>query len=244
MASANEQRSQAELLFNLSLKLAHLLQFSPVQEARAMSVILLRKQLNDILKFVSHAEVPIDGIVITGQSHVNEGMIKHEARAICEKFGDRVIGGTMSDGCLQVKAIRHLKAGEKIDENLGLIEPRVSKGRDQNENDVKQDLKIFQSSYFSGGTVVFSDIHELENYFQLDFYSSKSFVGLIPLKELLNMRCGSVKGEWDNLLAGGSSVTLFTKDLSNDVWIWSPRISEITSIADQGQEQQAPGSHL
>ncbi|KAL6184578.1 hypothetical protein ACLB2K_045979 [Fragaria x ananassa] len=54
MASANEQRSQAELLFNLckqtvpdslSLKLAHLLQFSLAQEARAMSAILLRKQL-------------------------------------------------------------------------------------------------------------------------------------------------------------------------------------------------------
>ncbi|KAK9941431.1 hypothetical protein M0R45_018032 [Rubus argutus] len=54
MSSSNEQRSQAELLFNLckqtdpdslSLKLAHLLQFSPAQEARAMSAILLRKQL-------------------------------------------------------------------------------------------------------------------------------------------------------------------------------------------------------
>ncbi|KAB2607538.1 importin-5-like [Pyrus ussuriensis x Pyrus communis] len=54
MSSANEQRSQAELLFNLckqtdpdslSLKLAHLLQFSPAAEARAMSAILLRKQL-------------------------------------------------------------------------------------------------------------------------------------------------------------------------------------------------------
>ncbi|KAL6275144.1 hypothetical protein ACE6H2_018745 [Prunus campanulata] len=54
MSSSNEQRSQAELLFNLckqtdpdslSLKLAHLLQFSPAPEARAMSAILLRKQL-------------------------------------------------------------------------------------------------------------------------------------------------------------------------------------------------------
>ncbi|TQD94356.1 hypothetical protein C1H46_020042 [Malus baccata] len=52
--SANEQRSQAELLFNLckqtnpnslSLKLARLLQFSPAAEARAMSAIHLRKQL-------------------------------------------------------------------------------------------------------------------------------------------------------------------------------------------------------
>lgn len=54
MSSGNEQRSQAEAIFNLckqndpdslSLKLAQLLQFSPHVEARAMSAILLRKQL-------------------------------------------------------------------------------------------------------------------------------------------------------------------------------------------------------
>ncbi|KAL5708569.1 Importin-5 [Ranunculus cassubicifolius] len=54
MSSGNEQRSQAESLFNLckqnhpdtlSLKLAHLLQSSPHVEIRAMSAILLRKQL-------------------------------------------------------------------------------------------------------------------------------------------------------------------------------------------------------
>ncbi|XP_059429608.1 uncharacterized protein LOC132163363 [Corylus avellana] len=54
MSSSNELRSQAESIFNLckqtdpnslSLKLAHLLQSSPHLEARAMSAILLRKQL-------------------------------------------------------------------------------------------------------------------------------------------------------------------------------------------------------
>ncbi|XP_076938845.1 uncharacterized protein LOC143607196 isoform X2 [Bidens hawaiensis] len=54
MTSSNEQRSQAELIFNLCkqtdpntlvLKLAQLLQLSPNVEARAMSAILLRKQL-------------------------------------------------------------------------------------------------------------------------------------------------------------------------------------------------------
>lgn len=54
MSTSNDQRSHAELLFNLckqsdpnslSLKLAHLLQFSPHLEARAMAAILLRKQL-------------------------------------------------------------------------------------------------------------------------------------------------------------------------------------------------------
>jgi len=54
MSTSNEQRSQAEIIFNLckqtdpnslALKLAHLLQFSPHVEGRAMSAILLRKQL-------------------------------------------------------------------------------------------------------------------------------------------------------------------------------------------------------
>ncbi|KAK7247138.1 hypothetical protein RIF29_42015 [Crotalaria pallida] len=54
MSSSNDQRSHAETLFNLckqndpntlSLKLAHLLHSSPHHEARAMSAILLRKQL-------------------------------------------------------------------------------------------------------------------------------------------------------------------------------------------------------
>ncbi|KAL9329415.1 hypothetical protein ACSQ67_004418 [Phaseolus vulgaris] len=54
MSSSNEQRSHAEALFNLckqtdpdnlSLKLAHLLHSSPHHEGRAMSAILLRKQL-------------------------------------------------------------------------------------------------------------------------------------------------------------------------------------------------------
>ncbi|XP_076948140.1 uncharacterized protein LOC143620324 [Bidens hawaiensis] len=54
MSSSNDQRSQAELLFNLCkqtdpnslfLKLGQMLQMSPHMEARAMSAILLRKQL-------------------------------------------------------------------------------------------------------------------------------------------------------------------------------------------------------
>ncbi|KAL6227299.1 hypothetical protein ACLB2K_001258 [Fragaria x ananassa] len=80
---------------------------------------------NDILKFVFRAEVLIDETVITGQSHVNGSMITREARAISEELGDRVIGGTRSDRCLQAD-----------EENVGLIQPRVSKGGDQTENGV------------------------------------------------------------------------------------------------------------
>ncbi|KAG9153955.1 hypothetical protein Leryth_000484 [Lithospermum erythrorhizon] len=61
MSSNNDQRSQAEALFNLLkstnpnsfiLKLAHLLTTSPLLESRAMSAILLRKQLTQDDSFI------------------------------------------------------------------------------------------------------------------------------------------------------------------------------------------------
>ncbi|KAI8030617.1 Copper-transporting ATPase HMA4 [Camellia lanceoleosa] len=56
-----------------------------------MSEIEISTQLlqrNDILSFVPEAKVPVDGIVINGQSHVNEGMITGEAKPIAKKPSD------------------------------------------------------------------------------------------------------------------------------------------------------------
>lgn len=47
-------------------------------------------QKNDIIKIVPGAKVPVDGIVIDGQSHVNESMITGEAIPIAKKLGDKV----------------------------------------------------------------------------------------------------------------------------------------------------------
>ncbi|KAL7232635.1 hypothetical protein ACSBR2_010616 [Camellia fascicularis] len=47
-------------------------------------------QRNDILNIVPEAKVPVDGIVINGQSHVNEGMITGEAKPIAKRPTDTV----------------------------------------------------------------------------------------------------------------------------------------------------------
>lgn len=48
-------------------------------------------QKNDIIKIVPGAKVPVDGIVIEGQSHVNESMITGEALPIAKRPGDKVL---------------------------------------------------------------------------------------------------------------------------------------------------------
>jgi len=47
-------------------------------------------QRNDLFKIVPGAKVPVDGIVIDGQSYVNESMITGEAKPVAKKPGDKV----------------------------------------------------------------------------------------------------------------------------------------------------------
>ena len=52
-------------------------------------------------------KVPIDGIVISGESSVNESMITGESAPVVKKMGDKVIGGTInSDGSLTIKVVK------------------------------------------------------------------------------------------------------------------------------------------
>ncbi|XP_058073567.1 copper-transporting ATPase HMA4 isoform X1 [Magnolia sinica] len=79
-------------------------------------------QRNDVIKIVPGAKVPVDGIVIRGQSHVNESMITGEARPIAKRPGDKVIGGTVNEnGCLLVKAT-HVGSETALSQIVQLVE--------------------------------------------------------------------------------------------------------------------------
>ncbi|XAR60391.1 Cu(2+)-exporting ATPase [Bertholletia excelsa] len=79
-------------------------------------------QRNDIIKIVPGAKVPVDGIVISGQSHVNESMITGEAMPIAKRPGDKVIGGTVNEnGCLLVKAT-HVGPETALSQIVQLVE--------------------------------------------------------------------------------------------------------------------------
>ncbi|KAF7849654.1 hypothetical protein BT93_L0425 [Corymbia citriodora subsp. variegata] len=64
-------------------------------------------QKNDLIKIIPGEKVASDGVVIWGQSHVNESMITGEARPMAKRKGDAVIGGTVNEnGVLHIKATR------------------------------------------------------------------------------------------------------------------------------------------
>jgi len=52
-------------------------------------------------------KIPIDGLIIEGESSVNESMITGESRPMSKKIGDKVIGGTLNqDGSLTVEVAK------------------------------------------------------------------------------------------------------------------------------------------
>lgn len=53
------------------------------------------------------SRIPADGLVMTGQSHVDESMLTGEALPVSKRQGDTVIGGTVNlAGMLQVQTSR------------------------------------------------------------------------------------------------------------------------------------------
>ncbi|KAL9261559.1 Copper-transporting ATPase HMA4-like protein [Drosera capensis] len=79
-------------------------------------------QRNDTIKIVPGAKVPVDGIVINGQSHVNESMITGEAKPVTKRPGDKVIGGTVNEnGCVLVKAT-HVGSETALSQIVQLVE--------------------------------------------------------------------------------------------------------------------------
>ncbi|PKA56546.1 Putative copper-transporting ATPase HMA5 [Apostasia shenzhenica] len=79
-------------------------------------------QRNDVIKIVPGAKVPVDGIVINGQSYVNESMMTGESRPIAKGSGDKVIGGTVNEnGCILVKAT-HVGSETALSQMVQLVE--------------------------------------------------------------------------------------------------------------------------
>jgi len=64
-------------------------------------------KIKDVVLVKPGEKIPIDGIVIEGESSVNESMITGESKPVGKREGDKVIGGTINqDGALTIKVAK------------------------------------------------------------------------------------------------------------------------------------------
>lgn len=87
-------------LMGLSPKSAHL-----VQGSETIDVLLEEVVINDILLVKPGEKIPVDGLVISGQSAVDESMLTGESLPVEKNIGDKVIGGSLNaNGVITMKA--------------------------------------------------------------------------------------------------------------------------------------------
>jgi Cu2+-exporting ATPase len=71
-------------------------------EIKTISISALKD--GDLVLVRPGANVPADGLIVEGESHVNEAMITGESKPVGKKINDQVIAGTINeDGSLRVK---------------------------------------------------------------------------------------------------------------------------------------------
>ena len=64
-------------------------------------------QIDDLLKILPGAQIPADGVVIRGESFVDESMLTGESMPVRKKCGHRVFGGTINkNGTMNIRATR------------------------------------------------------------------------------------------------------------------------------------------
>jgi Cu2+-exporting ATPase len=94
-------------------------------------------QVDDLILIRPGEKVPIDGVVISGRSSVNEAMVTGESKPVTKSEGDDVLGGTINgEGSLRVRVTR---TGEEtaLSQIINLVrqaqatKPRVQKLADR-----------------------------------------------------------------------------------------------------------------
>lgn len=75
-----------------------------IKDGNVIDVKTSDLKINDKVLVKPGEKIPVDGIVIEGESSANESMVTGESRPIGKKKGDKVIGGTINqDGSLTVE---------------------------------------------------------------------------------------------------------------------------------------------
>jgi len=78
---------------------AHLVKAGKIIEVNAGEL-----KFNDIVLIKPGEKIPSDGVVLEGESMVNESMLTGESQPVSKKKGDKVIGGSINeDGSLQIQ---------------------------------------------------------------------------------------------------------------------------------------------
>lgn len=98
----NNASNALKKLMDLQVKSANVL-----RDGHFVSVPLDQVVAGDIIQVKPGQKVPVDGVITTGQTTLDESMITGESMPVTKKAGDEVVGSTINgDGAIQFRATK------------------------------------------------------------------------------------------------------------------------------------------
>lgn len=98
----NNASNALKKLLDLQVKNAMVL-----RDGHFVQVPLDQVQVGDIIQVKPGQKVPVDGVITSGQTSLDESMITGESMPVTKKVGDTVVGSTISgDGAIQFRATK------------------------------------------------------------------------------------------------------------------------------------------
>ena len=82
-----------------------------LKDGKVVEVLTAELKVGDVILVKPGEKIPIDGVVVNGETSVNEAMVTGESKPVEKREGSKVIGGTINaEGAIQVKVA---KTGEE-----------------------------------------------------------------------------------------------------------------------------------
>ena len=131
-------------LMNLAPKEAHRVKDDGTEE----NIALEHVQLGDFLRIKPGEKVPVDGVVVEGQSNIDESMITGEPVAVTKTTGDKLIGATLNKNGTLIMQTQRIGSETMLSQIVSMV------SQAQRSRAPIQKLADTVSSYFVPAVVI------------------------------------------------------------------------------------------
>ncbi len=142
-----------------------------VEDGEVTEINTDKLKIGDIFLVKPGEKIPIDGIIIEGETDINESMITGESKPISKKINDKIIGGSINfNGSIKVKVT---KTGK--DTTLNQITELVKQA--QMSKPQTQRIADKAANYLTISSIIIS----LASFFYWGFFANQDFVFALTL---------------------------------------------------------------